>query len=295
MGFLQKMPVFGGLLDDSDQQSKDLLAQNQAMYGNLQTPNSQFQKYTPEAYQYDYNPQRYQANTVQEDPSIRNAQLEALQKLSGLSQTGLTAEDQAAFQKARDMSQQQARGGREAALQNAQARGMAGSGMEFALGQMADQGAAGQAQQAGLDQAAQSARQRALYTQAYGQGLQNLRQQDYGVNAGNADILNRFNQMNTNAQNEAAMGRNQWGMQNAMNRNYAQQYNQGGQRGLSQQDYENQLSRIQGRTGANNAMDKYYAAQGAANAKQRAGAGAALGSMFGPMGTAAGGAMGNAF
>lgn len=247
-----QIPLIGGLFDSSQQQAMDQLAKNQALYSGLQMP--EFSDYKPT----EYDPTMAQANTISEDPSLKSAQMSALSKLAGLADTGLSAVDQQGFERARELGNQISNSGTAAALQNAQARGVGGSGLEFAMREMAGQNAAGRAQDAGLSQASQSAQQRALYNQAYGNALSGVRGQDFSANSANANILNNFNQYNTSAKNQAAQ-------YNVGQQNSAQQYNNG----LRQQGYQDQLQKLAGMSGANNGMAQGYAAQDAANTAAR--------------------------
>lgn len=192
---------------------------NRQLYENVALPT--YQDYVPESYNYE---------TIKEDPNLRSAQMAALAKMSGLAESGLSAEDEAAFTKARQQAGQIQKAGNDAAIANANARGVGGSGMEFAMREMANQHGAQNAQNAGMDQAATSARQRALYNQSYMQGLGNQRGQDYQVNQANTGIVNRFNEANTN------------------NKNNAFQYNQG----LKDKTYNNQMRRADSMAGINN-------------------------------------------
>lgn len=258
-------PIIGPWFDTSQEQGMDALKQNQALYGGLQTP--QFEKWTPTQYQSagDYNPEQAQASLIKEDPNVRAQQLSALDRMSGLSVNGLSDVDNANFEKARLGGMSVAQSGNASALQNAQARGVQGGGMEFAMREMANQAGADQARSSGLDQASESARQKALYNQAYGQGLSNLRSQDYGANSANANILNNFNQYNTTAANQGQL-RNLQNKQDISNQNtgmanYAPMYNNQ----MGQQSYQDQLNKTQGQAGANTGVAQGYGAENAAN------------------------------
>lgn len=244
--------VLGGLFDSSDEDAMDELRRNQAIYGNVPLP--EFQNYVPDL----YTPEAAQATTVQEDPGLRSQQSNYLMRMAGLAEQGLSDVDQAGFERARSLAGQISRGGNAAALQNATARGVGGSGLEFAMREQAAQDAAQRAQDAGLQQAAESARQRAMYQQAYGNALGNVRSQDFTANRANADILNNFNQYNTSATNNAR----QW---NVGNQNSAQQYNNS----LRQQQFGNRMDIARGQTGANTGMAQGYAAQNAAGQDMR--------------------------
>lgn len=239
--------LFGGMFGGDDDAMNQLRA-NQQLYGSLQAPT--FQNYNPVA----YNPQDATATQIQEDPSTRSAQQNVLNRMAGLANTGLSDVDNAGFERARELGNQMSNSGTQAAMQNAQARGVGGSGLEFAMREMAGQQGAQRAQDAGLQQAATSAQQRAMYNQAYGQGLQNLRGQDFNANSANANILNQFNAMNTQNRNQAQQ-------YNVGQQNYAQQY----ANDIKQRQYQDQLQRAAGMSNANSGVANQYNAQDAAN------------------------------
>lgn len=276
------MGLFG---DDGSDAAKEANQRNRDLYNKLLPP--KFQQYTPE--QLKNVSANYQ--TINQDPLIKSAQESALAKMSGLADNGLTAADQANFQQARNIGSQQAASGNAAALQNAAARGVGGSGLEFAMREMANQGASQNAQNAGLQQASDSARQKAMYQQAYGQQLSGYANQQNNLAAQNTGIVNQFNAMNTNNQNDA-------NRENTRNNNQAYQYNQGNQ----QRDYQNQLQKAGGIAGTNNedariAADRAAAQQGQVKAIGGligAGAGAYLGAGT-KTGAAAGAGMGAGF
>lgn len=243
-------------------------AKNRALYQAIQDPT--YQQYAPELYS---NESSNYALT-NEDPLLKSAQMSALAKMAGLADSGLSDVDQAGFEKARSMAGQVAKQGNAAALQNAQTRGVGGSGMEFAMREMANQDAATRAQDAGLSQAADSARQRALYSQAYGQQLAGARDQDNRVNSQNTGIINQFNQANTNA-------RNATNASNVDQRNGAFKYNEG----LKDKTYNNQMRRADGMAGINNRESEIGMAESAQQQAKRRGltgaVGAGVGAAFG--------------
>lgn len=209
---------------------------NKKLYDDIALPT--YQDYVPETYDYE---------TIKEDPNIRSAQMAALAKMSGLAESGLTAEDEAAFTKAKQNAGQILKSGNDAAIANANARGVGGSGLEFAMREMSNQQGAQNAQNAGMDQAATSARQRLLYNQAYQTGLGNQRSQDFQANQANTGIVNRFNEANTN------------------NRNSAFQYNQGNK----DKTYNNQMRRADSMAGINNNESNIQLARGEYDNKRR--------------------------
>lgn len=239
---LSQIPIVGGLFDSSQDDALNQLRQNQDLYRQLQTPNLTASVYNPEEYQYQ---------TVSQDPTLRAAQNSYLSQLAGLANTGVSDIDKAQYGQAADLANQQMRSANNSALQNAQARGVAGGGMEYAMRSQGDQDALQRANQSNLATAGNAAQMRALYGQAYGNQANNMQNAATGLNAQNAGIINQFNQMNT-------AGRNQ-----------AQMYNQQLPNQIAQQNYQNQMSRINGMAGANTAMAGGYAAENAANNSAR--------------------------
>lgn len=284
---LEKLPVIGGLFDDSDDQAKAIYQQILNQYQNLQVPNMPWQEYAPEEIGLagTYSPEMMLGREITERPELLSQQQAYLAQLKDLSEKGLSDVDQAAFEQARQQAGQMARGSREALQSQMAARGMGGSGQELLSKELANQQAAERARASAMEQAAQSARQRALYAQAYGGELAGQRAADVSTAAKNVDIINAFNQMNTQARNQAAQQnlatRQALMGQNVQGRNLAQQYNIEGRRGAAQQAFANQLAKLQGMTGAQGTQAKAELAQGEANRASRAGFGQAVGAGIG--------------
>lgn len=223
-----------------------------------------------------------------EDPVMKSRQLEALAKFQDLAETGMSDQDAAGFMKARAMGDQMAKGKTDAAIADAQARGVAGGGQEFAMREAAAQAGAQRAQEAAMAQAAQSAQQRQQYLNAYANQLGNVRDQDYRTQAANTDVINRFNQFNTqqrNATNQANTGL----------KNSAFQYNQD----LKDKNYQNQMGKYDRFAGFNNRQAEIESAQEQDRRKRGAAmtglvGGIAGGIMGGPAGAAAGSQIGSA-
>lgn len=278
---LADIPVIGGAFDNSSDQA---LSQYQNALNALKGVNlPDFQKYAPllEQYMGNYDPSQAQASTIQENPDDRSTQLAALNKLSGLSNTGLSDVDNAGYENARNIGNQMLSSGNAAAIQNAQARGVGGSGLEFAMREMANQQGAQNAQQAGLQQAGQSAQMRALYNQAFGNMAGQVRGQDFNTAASNAGILNNFNMYNTGQANQAQL-RNQNEMQGISNQNvgqqnYAQQYNNN----LQQQQYQDAMGKAQAESGAYGNVAKGYYGNQAQNDNTRGAITQGLGAVAG--------------
>lgn len=260
------MGFFGS--DNSFDNAINNLNNNKALYNGIDLP--KYQQFNPQL----YNTKSYTYDTIHEDPLLKSAQMSVLAKMSGLADNGLSDVDQAGYAQARNLGNQISRSGTDAALQNAQARGVGGSGLEFAMREIANQGGAQRGQDAGLQQAADSARQRALYNQAYGNALSGMRNQDFQQNAANTDIINRYNQMNTQQ-------RNQNQHQNADLQNNAWMYNQG----LQDKNYQNQLGRADRLAGFNNQQTEIGYAQDQRRRQQQ-------GAVFGAGGAVVGGVVG---
>lgn len=258
MSGASSIPIIGGLFDDTDELAMAELAKNRALFEGIEVPNLVWQDIAPELYQTE----AANYELINEDPVVKSRQMENLARLAGLAESGLSEVDAAGYAKAKRAGEQTARAGRDAVLQDAQARGVAGGGLEFAMKEIANQGGAERAQEAGLQQAADSARQRAMYQQAYGSALDSVRGQDLRANSANADIINQFNKANTAQRNQVSMG-------NTDLRNNAQMTNQQGRRDVKQQNFSNQMARAGGVAGANTAMAGGYAAQNAANTADR--------------------------
>ena len=145
------------------------------------------------------------------DPTLKNAQMEALNQLKEISDAGgLTIQDRAKLEEVVSRIGQEERGAREAIVQNQQAMGRGGTGMELAAKLIGQQGAATRASQTGTDIAA-LAEQRALEAIQQGGALAgNIRGQEFGEQAQIAeakDALQRFNLENlrgVESQNVAA-------------------------------------------------------------------------------------------
>jgi hypothetical protein len=256
--------LFGG--DDSYGEVRGLMDENKRLYEGLELP--EYKEFVPEL----YNSEGYNYKTIEDNPLIKSRQEQLLAELAGLKDTGLSDVDKAVFDDARRTGSEMARANTQAAIQDAQNRGVSGSGMEFAMREIANQGGAQRAHQQAMQQAAESARQRALYAQAYGNELGSQRQADYNTTAANTDIINDFNTRNTQQ-------RNQVNNANVDQRNSAFQYNQG----LKDKQFGNQLAKIGGQTGANQGIANAVASRGAAEQSDRnalLGVGAQLGAAY---------------
>lgn len=148
---------------------------------------------------------RTEFDRVQGDSQAVAAQRAALATLEARGRlSGLDADDRATLAAAQAQSAQQERGQREAILQNARSRGIAGSGLELQASLQAQQAGADRANQAGVA-LAESSRARALQAlEASGQLAGQMRSQSHQEQAARAsaqDAINRFNSDLTNSTN----------------------------------------------------------------------------------------------
>jgi hypothetical protein len=133
------------------------------------------------------------ADALRGDPALRDAQMGALDQMAEWGQGGLTGADRGMLDASRRRDEQAASAQRQAMTQQAQARGIGGSGLDFAMQQSADQ----QGQQRSSDREAEmmgSAQQRALTAiQQQGQMGSRIREQDA------SDITSSFDAAATRA------------------------------------------------------------------------------------------------
>lgn len=229
------------------------------------------------------------------DPALKQKQMASLSALQDLAdQGGMTLTDEANLNRTMGDINTQERGAREAIIQNAEQRGMGGSGLNLMSQLVNQQGAATRANQAGLDTTA-AARDRALQALIQG-GTQagNIRAQDFGEQAqiaGAEDAISKFNaqaQQQVNMANTAAHNNaQQLNLQTKQNiantnadlANKQQQYN----KQLNQTDFDNKMKRAGGLTGVsaqNAAMQNAADAADKQSTNQLIGAGLTAAAMF---------------
>ncbi len=272
------MGLFGGG-DKGFDAARRALDSNRQLYDAIDLP--EYDEMVPEL----YNTESANYELTNEDPVVRSMQLQALAKMGDLSETGLSEMDQAGFARARSMGDQVARSKTDAAIGDAQVRGVAGGGQEFAMREQASQAAAQRAQEAALAQAQASAQQRQMALSAYANQVSGARDQNYRAGAANTDIINRFNQANTSA-------RNATGAANVGQKNEAWQYNQG----LKDKNYNNQLGMADRKSGFNDRGAEISSAEEEAKKRRNQATGSLVGglagSYFGPMGAGVGSQIG---
>lgn len=195
-------------------------------------------------------------DAIQEDPALRDAQLNNLNQFSEMAANdGLTTSDKA---KLDQINREQAiaeRGQREALLRNAQARGVGGSGVSLASRLAAQQGAADRAgTQANAVNADMLNRQiRALESSS--NIASNIRNQDFTRDSSRAqaqDAINRFNAV----QNTDAGQRQFANLQDIANQNtgVSNQETLLNKVDLPQQNFSNQMDLASSRANAQNTI-----------------------------------------
>lgn len=223
-------------------------------------------------------------SNISVDPRLRNAQMQALTSLQQQGQSGLTATDRQALNQILNQQQQQSNSANQAILQNMAARGQGGSGATLAAQLANNQNASNNGLTRSLGVAAQAQQNALNATAQSGQLGSQLEGQQYGeaANAANAqDAINRFNAQNS----QQVMGTNtgaknaaqQLNLQNAQNiantntgiSNQQQEYN----KGLYQQQYNNQMGKAQAEAGAEGNLGTYYGNQANATRGMWAGIG----------------------
>lgn len=233
---------------------------------------------------------------ISEDPSLRLAQSNALQKLQDVSKGGLRPEDRAAYNQLRSENERALQGKIGQIQQGFQSRGQGGQGAELAAQLMASQEGANRASAQG-DQISADASRRALEAiGSSGQMAGQIRSQDFEVNrtkAGAEDDFQRFNANNSMAiQSRNIAAKNTAQMNNLQNKQQVMNANtaQGNQELLRQKEaqrqyYMDQFARNQALAQAKQQQANVYAGN-AANTAQNwqsigAGAGGFLNNMYG--------------
>jgi len=200
-------------------------------------------------------------NNVQTDRDLKKNQMDALLGLQEISDGGgMTMADEANLSKIRNEENTNARGQREAILQNAESRGLGGSGLELMSQMQNQQDSATRGSQRDMDVAAQAQARALEALMQQGNMSGQMQAQDFNQKAQVAqanDAISKFNaqntqtqtNLNTAARNDAA-AKNLGAKQaiadsNVGTRNTQQQYN----KNLVQQKYENELKKRSGQSG----------------------------------------------
>jgi hypothetical protein len=219
-------------------------------------------------------------NGITLDPALKQNQMSALDSLMDIGNSGgMTMADKANLSHIASDEMTQQRGQRDSIIQNAQQRGLGGSGLDLMAQLQNQQDSATRQSQKDLDVAGQ-AQARALQALQQGGAMsgqmmdQSFNQQAQKANA--QDAISKFNAQNqqqTNMANTAAHNQAQASNlatkqdianQNVAQSNQQQQYN----KQLAQQDFDNKIKKAGGQSGValQNAQAAGANSAGAANA-----------------------------
>lgn len=271
-------------------------------FGNLQLPDvSQMQLQleqlvqqgvlTPEQAQ-TYLVQQSDMNNIETDPALFTAQMDALGGLQDISNNdGLTAADRAQLGQIQTQEDSAERGAREAILQNAQARGMGGSGIELLQQFQNQQDSATRKSQKDMDVAAMAQNRALQALQSAGSLGGQIQAQQFGQKAqvaGANDAINKFNAQNqqsvglanTQAKN-AAQAQNLAEKQRVSDanvglKNQQQQYN----KNLNQQQFDNAYKKAGGTATALNNQSELFQKTGDSNKKMLGDAATSVAAIF---------------
>ncbi len=216
---------------------------------------------TPELEQTVYAPESLMGG-VSTDPRLKEAQMNALSGLQGMSKTGLNATDKSMLDQIQRNAANSEHAKEQQILQDMQQRGQGGAGAELASKLSSAQNSANTAASQGL-QVGATATQRALEAlMNSGQLGGQMRGQEFGEQSQKAqaqDVINQFNARNRQAvinqnvgiQNNAQAA-NLGNKQDIMNKNtgVANQQQEANVNAV-QNDYYNRLRKAQGIYGAN--------------------------------------------
>lgn len=231
-------------------------------------------------------------NNIQEDSRLREAQLGALTKLQDISDNnGLDFQAKNKLNQTRNEASQWAKGNREAIQQSFERRGMGGSGQELAAQLLNSQSGANRVSNEGLNIAA-LAEERALQSLMGASDIGGqVRKQDFDIAARKADATDNIRRFNTEVVNRAqssnvdrvnnARAANLQNKQNIMNantdlRNKQQEHN----KGLIQQRYQNELSRLDGLSGNTRSLAEVDLKRGEQQSEMWGGIGQGVGQVW---------------
>jgi hypothetical protein len=213
---------------------------------------------------------------ISTDPRLRQAQMAALEEMSGLAQTGLGTADRSAFNELRRNAAAEAQAQQKGILAQQAARGMLDSGQTLAAQLQAGQSQANRMSQEGDRLAANAAEARRAALMQQANMSSGIRTQDYGQASDAArakDLINQFNAQARTTANAANLGNRQT-IENtrAANANTQESYN----KGLLQQNFQNQMAKATGQNSATGNLAASMAQQGAAKAQGAANAASGL-------------------
>lgn len=243
---------------DAQRSAQDSLADAKQNYEDLNTPD--LVQETP-AYAQTASAGPSEMGSISVDPAYKSAQMDQLSALSNLAANGgRSASSDYNLAQIQGQEQAQAKGSRDAVMQNMAARGISGGGADLISQLSSNQAAQSSANMQDLGVLANQSNT-ALSAGSQAAGIASgMQAQDFNQQAAKAsaqDAINKFNTQNLNSNNQY----------NAQTANQAQQYNTG----LQQTGYQNQVQKAAGISGANMAGVNYNQAQANMGATQAGG------------------------
>ena len=216
------------------------------------------------------------------DPRLKAQQMESLAAIQEIADTGMTAQDRADLAKIASQESIAERGTREALIQQAQQKGISGSGLSLAAQLENQQGGATRRSARDTEVAGAAAQRRLAALEQAGALAGSMRSQEYGEQANEAQaqqLINQFNAQNTQAQlqnranaQNAANAANLENAQNIMNQNVAlSNQEELYRKNIAQQQYQNALGLASAKAGG------YYNAAQMYGQQSQAGLGATSG------------------
>lgn len=231
---------------------------------------------------------------IEEDPSLRGAQMEALQRMSKVGRTGLTAEDRAAYNLSRQSVQKDLEAKQQQIKNEMEMRGQGGGGSEIAARMLASQSGADRASEE-ADRISADAAARALQGISQSANMaSNVRGQDFSNNearASAADEFSRFNTTNQQAVQErnigsknAAQAANLENKQQLSNMNTSQANQEALRQKEAQRTYwQDKLTYAQAQAAPLSAQAQFESNRGQQNANAISGMASGIGSGFGSL------------
>lgn len=199
------------------------------------------------------------------DPRLKQQQTDTLASIQEIAETGMSAQDRSDIARIAQEEAIAERGSRESLMQNAQMRGVSGSGLELAGQLINEQGGATRRSSRDTEVAGQASSRRMAALQDAGALAGAMRSQEYGEQANVAQaqqMINQFNVQNQQSQlssraqaQNLANSQNLQASQNLMNQN-VQLANQEEmyRASIPQQQYQNQLGLAGAKAGGNYQM-----------------------------------------
>lgn len=213
-----------------------------------------------------------EAKTVLEDPAVRSAQMEAMGLTGQMARGGLPLADRIAGERAQNQIAQEQRGRDMAVMRSLASRGGLGAGDEAQLRMAANASAGNLASDLGQGLQETALNRRLGAAQAYGGLGAQLRYGDFRSGAFNAEAINRFNEQAAAIKNEAARyaagarersqeynvgTRQRLADTEALGRLNLQQQQQGRGDYLQGQQFNQQVTKLGGQTGALTQLGNY--------------------------------------